>query len=227
MQLTNIIYEEHDCVAKIIMNRQKALNALSTDLLLELEDCIKRAEKNDQVVAIVITGSGDKTFSVSADVQEFKGMSTSEVKKYITLGKTVMREIRNSTKPVIALVNGVALGGDCELARACDIQIAAEHAKFGQPEVKLGIIPSWGGTQMLPQLIGFGKAKELIFTGDTIDAQEAKRLGLIDEIASKSELWGTSSKLTSKIKESSPIAVKNAKLAVNKAWELLSEPGFT
>ena len=177
----NVLYEVKDNIAIITINRPEALNALNSDVLKELAQTVEKAEADDGVYVLIITGAG-KAFVAGADIAQMKDMSAAEAKAFGDFGNSVFYKIESLTKPVIAAVNGYALGGGCELSMACDIRIAGTKAKFGQPEVGLGITPGFGGTQRLPRIVGVSKAKELIFTAETIGAEEAHRIGLVSRV---------------------------------------------
>ncbi|HOJ17103.1 MAG TPA: enoyl-CoA hydratase-related protein [Ignavibacteriaceae bacterium] len=184
----NLIFEERDNVAMIILNRPQKLNALNTEVLKELEAVINKIKVEGSTRAIVITGGGEKAFAAGADIGEINKLDSLKAKKFSEYGQKVFSMLEECGIPVIAAVNGYALGGGCELALACHIRLASETAKFGQPEVKLGLIPGYGGTQRLARLIGTGRGIELLLTGETIDAQEALRIGLVNRIYQKDEL---------------------------------------
>ena len=219
MELTMIIYEKKGNVGWITLNRPEARNAQNNTLRFELINVLNEARMDDDVSILVITGSGDKAFSAGADISEFPHWTPTTVIKNKKGIKSHYEVIRDLPKPVIAMVNGVALGGGCELAMACDIIIASENAKFGQPEVNVGVIPGGGGTQMLPRLIGEKKAKELILTGDIITAREALQLGLINKVVPADKLLETVQELITKLSNKSPVILKLAKLSINKSLD--------
>ncbi len=191
----------------IIINREEKLNALNRQVISDLDDAINELYNNTEIRACIITGKGPKAFAAGADIAEFKGLTKDEGAALARRGHDVFNRIELSPKPVIAAVNGFALGGGCELAMACHIRIASENAKFGQPEVNLGIIPGYGGTQRLVQLIGKGKAFELLMTGDTIDAVCAERLGLVNDVVLTVELLEVCRAILQKINTKAPIAI--------------------
>jgi len=213
-----IIYEVEEKVAWITLNRPKALNAQNNLMRKELILALDDARTDRKVVVIVITASGEKAFCVGLDVTEVPVVNSADLLQ-LRGPRTVDELIREVCKPVIAAVNGYALGGGCELAMACDIIIASENAKFGQPEIKMGIIPGSGGSQMLPRLIGEKKAKELIFTGRSITADEALALGLINRVVPQANLRAAVEELSKDIAKNSPLTLGFAKLAVNKSME--------
>ena len=194
MEYKNIIFEKKDGIGYVTMNRPKALNALNTDVLTELDDVFRAIDKDEEVKIAIITGAG-RAFVAGADIAQMSELNGTEGRDMTIQGQQVMELIESINKPVIAAVNGFALGGGNELSMACDIRIASEAAKFGQPEVNLGIIPGYGGTQRLPRLVGKGMAKKLIYSAEMIDAEEAYRIGLVDEVVSAEELMEAAEKL--------------------------------
>jgi enoyl-CoA hydratase len=210
----NLTYELKSGIAYITINRPQALNALNCDLLDELYSVFNDASNDEEVQAIILTGEG-KAFVAGADIAEMNMLNAIEGKAMMAKGHTVMNFVESIEKPVIAAVNGFALGGGCELAMACDIRIASEKAKFGQPEVNLGIIPRFGGTQRLPRLVGKGMGKYLIMTGEMISADEAYRIGLAEKVVPAEELIGAAEKVARTIMEKAPIAISSAKSAIN------------
>ncbi|WP_043884305.1 short-chain-enoyl-CoA hydratase [Caldanaerobacter subterraneus] len=226
MEYKNIEVKIEKGIATITINRPKALNALNTETLEELKNVLEVLQNDDGVKVIVITGAGEKAFVAGADISEMKDMSVFEAKKFAELGQKVFRKIELMKKPVIAAVNGYALGGGCELALACDIRIASRNAKFGQPEVGLGIIPGFGGTQRLPRIVGVSKAKELIYTGDMIDAEEALRIGLISKVVEQDKLLEEAYGIAKKIMSKGLVAVSLAKEAINKSLEVDIDSGM-
>ncbi|MHC1567797.1 MAG: enoyl-CoA hydratase-related protein [Candidatus Syntropharchaeia archaeon] len=227
MEFENIIYEKKEGIAKITLNRPKALNALNLDIITEIKEAIEDAKNDDNVKVVIITGAG-RAFAAGADIKWMVDKDALEIRdKYIKFGRDVLREIELLEKPVIAMINGIALGGGNELAMACDIRIASEKAIFGQPEVNLGIIPGYGGTQRLPRLVGKGKAKELVLTGDSIDANEAYRIGLVDKVVPPEELENTVMEMVKKIMSKGPIAIKAALSAINRGMEMDLESGLS
>jgi len=226
VEYKNIDVKKEEGIATITISRPKALNALNTETLEELENVLEVLQNDDGVKVIVITGAGEKAFVAGADISEMKDMSVFEAKKFAELGQKVFRKIELMKKPVIAAVNGYALGGGCELALACDIRIASRNAKFGQPEVGLGIIPGFGGTQRLPRIVGVSKAKELIYTGDMIDAEEALRIGLISKVVEQDKLLEEAYGIAKKIMSKGLVAVSLAKEAINKSLEVDIDSGM-
>jgi enoyl-CoA hydratase len=212
----NILVTREESVAIITFNQPKSLNALGHVTMEELSVAIDELESDDSVRCIILTGAGEKAFAAGADINELRALaSATEGVDFAAWGQSILFKIENLSKPVVAAINGYALGGGCELAMACDIRVAAEHAKLGQPEVNLGIIPGWGGTQRLPRLVGKGRAKWLILTGDTISAQEALRIGLVDLIAAGEDLLDTAKDLARRIAGNAPLATSWAKRSIN------------
>lgn len=194
-------------ILMITINREDKMNALNRELIAELDRAIDELYNNDQIRGAIITGKGSKSFAAGADISEFRGLDAEAGKALARRGHEVFNRIEQAPKPVIAAVNGFALGGGCELAMACHIRIASENAKFGQPEVNLGIIPGYGGTQRMVQLIGKGKAFELLMTGDQIDATEACKLGLVNRVVQSLELIDTSKAILNKVSTKAPLAI--------------------
>ncbi|MGI6730988.1 MAG: enoyl-CoA hydratase-related protein [Anaerovoracaceae bacterium] len=215
----NLIYEVKDGIAFITVNRPNAMNALNSKVLDELYEVFTTVNEDPEVNIAIITGEG-RAFVAGADISEMVNLGAQDGRAMMLKGQKVMNFIEDIDKPVIAAINGFALGGGCELAMACDIRIGSEKAKFGQPEVGLGITPGFGGTQRLPRLVGKGMAKYLILTAEMIDAQEAYRIGLIDKIVVAEELMGTAEKVARTIASKAPIAVRASKLAINKGINL-------
>ncbi len=220
MELKNVLLEKEGNVAIVTMNRPKALNALNSETLKELDNVIEALEKDNEIYAVVLTGAGEKAFVAGADISEMKDLNEEQGKEFGLLGNKVFRRLENLDKPVIAAINGFALGGGCELAMACDIRIASVKAKFGQPEAGLGITPGFGGTQRLPRIVGLGKAKELIYTCDIIKADEALRIGLVNKVVEVEELLNEAKAMAKKIAVNAPIAVKLCKDAINRGMQV-------
>lgn len=219
MNLKNIILEKEGKIALVTINRPKALNALNSETLSELDSVVDKISEDEGIFAVVITGSG-KSFVAGADISEMKDKNVMEAKEFGELGNKVFRKIEKLSKPVVAAVNGFALGGGCELAMACDIRFASKKAKFGQPEVTLGITPGFGGTQRLARIVGPGHAKELIYTGKMISADEALRIGLVNRVFEPEELLEEAKKVASTIASNAPIAVKSSKNAINRGLQM-------
>lgn len=225
MNYTNIVLQKENNIAIITMNRPKALNALNSITLKELDAVIDEIALDDDVHAVIITGEG-KAFVAGADIGEMSGLSSIEGKKFGILGNLVFRKLEKISKPVIAAVNGFALGGGCELCMACDIRIASVKAKFGQPEAGLGITPGFGGTQRLARLVGEGRAKELIYTCDLINAEEAYRIGLVNKVVAPEALLDEAKTMAAKICKNAPIAVAQCKSAINRGLQMDIDNGI-
>ena len=220
MQFANLLLKRKDKIATVTFNRPKALNALNQETLLEALACFRELKKDEGVQVVIVTGSGAKAFVAGADIAFMKEMTPLEARNFAFLGQEVMNTIERLEKPVIAAINGFALGGGCELAIACDIRLASDNARFGQPEVNLGIVPGFGGTQRLPRLIGKGRASELIFTGDMIDAAEAYRIGLVNRVVPQDQLLPTCREMAAKIASRGPVAVRLSKGAIINGLEM-------
>ena len=206
-------YEQKDQVAVLTIDRPEALNALNTQVLCDLDEAIAKVEQADDVRVVILTGAG-RSFVAGADIGEMKGFSAIDGKKFGVHGGSIFLRLENLSKPVIAAVNGFALGGGGELAMACDIRLASEKAKFGQPETGLGITPGFGGTQRLPRIVGVSKAMELILTAKTIGAEEAKAIGLVSEVYPAEELMDKAMELAQAICANAPIAVAESKRCI-------------
>jgi enoyl-CoA hydratase len=220
MKYENILVERDSRVATVTVNRPKSLNALNKDTLLEMEDCFASLDDSDDVLVVIITGSGEKAFVAGADISFMQALTVAEGKKFAELGHRVLRSIECLSQPVIGAINGFALGGGCELALACDMRFASDTAKFGQPEVNLGVLPGFGGTQRLPRLIGKGLANEILFSGKMIDAAEACRIGLVNRVFTAKELIPQCRELAGMIASRGPAAVRLCKEAVNNGMEM-------
>ncbi len=207
MGFTTLVVETSGAIQTVILNRPEKLNALNRTLLAELREALGRALEDASVKAVILTGAGDKAFVAGADIAEFADMTPAEAVAFSRRGQELFDAIERSPKPIIAAVNGFALGGGCELAMACHLRVAATTATFGQPEVKLGIIPGYGGTQRLPRLVGWGRALELLLTGRMIDAATASSWGLVNRLAEPGELREAACALAEEILAVSPVAV--------------------
>jgi enoyl-CoA hydratase len=216
LKMQCVFYESKENIGIITLSREKALNALNVEMIAELKDIFKKIGQEKNIYAVIITGAGDKSFVAGADISEMKDLNPEEAYKFGKFGSSVFRDIENSRMPVIAAINGYALGGGLELALACDIRIASENAIFGFPEVGLGIIPGYGGTQRLPRIVGISQAKKMMYTAERINAGKALEIGLIDEITQKDNLMESTIGFASKIALQAPIAVTSVKAAVNK-----------
>ena len=218
-QPKTIIYDKKESVAWITLNRPEVYNAQNDVLRGELIEALEKARDDNEVYAIVLTGAGDKAFSAGADIGDFPTWTPATVIKKFKGIRWPHELVREIPKPVIAMVNGLTLGAGCEVAIACDMIIASENAKFGLPEITVGVIPGGGGTQMLPRLIGEKKAKELILLGQAISAEEAYRMGMVNKVVPKEKLTETVEEYLELLKKKSPVVLKIAKMAVNKALE--------
>jgi len=225
--LENVLYEKKGAIAYVTLNRPKVLNALNRRTWEDLRTAFEDARDDTAVRGVILTGAGDKAFIAGADINELARVTAIEAEEASSFGQAVLNLIENLGKPVIAAVNGFALGGGCETAMACTLRIAAEHAKFGQPEVALGIIPGGGGTQRLPRLVGKGRALQLILSGATIGAQEAYRIGLVNEVVPAAELMTRSEAILKQIFSNAPLAVKFSLEAVNKGLETSQAEGLS
>ena len=224
--LANVQYEKKGSIAYITVNRPKVLNALNTPTWADLRAAFEDAKADASLHGVILTGAGDKAFIAGADISELAHVDAYEAEESSRFGQSVLDLIENLGKPVIAAVNGFALGGGCETAMACTMRIAAEHAKFGQPEVKLGLLPGGGGTQRLPRLVGKGRALQLILTGEIISAQEAYRIGLVNEIVSAVGVIDRAETILKQIMANAPIAVKFSLEAANKGLEISQREGL-
>jgi enoyl-CoA hydratase/carnithine racemase len=224
--LTNVLYEKKGPIAYVTLNRPKVLNALSQGAWEDLRTAFEQARDDAAVLGAILTGAGDKAFIAGEDISELAQATPVDAEKSSRSGQAVLDLIENLGKPVIAAVNGFALGGGCETAMACTIRIAAEHARFGQPEVKLGIPPGAGGTQRLPRLVGKGRALQIILSGEMISAQEAYRIGLVNEVVPAGELIARCEAILKQILANAPIAVRFALEAVNKGMETSLSAGL-
>jgi enoyl-CoA hydratase len=208
MTFTTLLYEVTDGIARVTVNRPDKLNALNGTVIAELGDAVSRIERDADVRGVILTGAGPKAFVAGADIGELGGQTPMEGQARALAGQRMMRRLERCGKPVIAAVNGFALGGGCELAMACHLRIAGDTARFGQPEVKLGIGPGYGGTVRLPRLVGRGRALELLLTGAMIDAQEAWRIGLVNRVVPADRLMADSEQLLRTILDNGPLAVR-------------------
>lgn len=209
-----VSYKSENFIGVLTINRPNALNALNSKVLDELRETFDKIDLETTRV-VIITGAGEKSFVAGADISEMSTASVAEAEKFGKKGNDVFRKIETFSLPVIAAINGFALGGGCELAMSCDIRICSENAVFGQPEVGLGITPGFGGTQRLPRIVGLGKAKELIYAGNNIKAEEAFRIGLVNHVYPLENLMEEAMKLAGKIAKNAPIAVRASKKAIN------------
>jgi enoyl-CoA hydratase len=216
----NILVEVSGAVAVLTLHRPKVLNALNAALLSELDAALDAQERDDAVRAVIVTGAGEKAFAAGADIQELAAVSGVEGQALALRGQRIFSKLENLGKPVIAAIHGFALGGGCELAMAASVRIASETAKLGQPEVKLGLIPGYGGSQRLPRLVGKGAALKLLLTGEMISAAEALRIGLVDEVVPAAELMPRARAMAETMAAMAPIAVRQCLAAVHAGYDL-------
>lgn len=226
MAYENLLYEVKDAVAYITFNRPKVLNALNQKTMEELDACVGEAGRDDAVRALILTGAGEKAFVAGADINELARHTPVDGKQATLFGQGVLRRLETVGKPSIAAINGFALGGGCELAMACTLRIASRTARMGQPEVKLGILPGYGGTQRLARLCGRGVAQQLVLTGEMISAEEALRIGLVNQVVEPGELMATAEAIAKKIIANAPLAVKHSMEAIDRGLEMAQEEGL-
>jgi len=224
MDFENLIFEKRNAIAYVTVNRPKAMNALNAATMEELRAVFTEIKDDAAVRAVILTGAGDKAFIAGADIGELAKLDGESGKEFARRGQSMFDLVETLGKPVIACINGFALGGGCELALACTIRLGSDNAKLGQPEVKLGVIPGFGGSQRLPRLVGKGVANQLLLTGDMITAQEAHRIGLVNEVTTSANLISRAEEIAAKIIANAPLAVQYTLQAVNKGLEMpLSE----
>ncbi len=220
MTFKNIKIEKKEGIATIKINRPQVLNALNKDTISELASAVEELDADKNVKVVILTGEGDKAFIAGADIKQMADMTSLDAKKFAELGHNMLMKIENSRLPFIAAINGYALGGGCEVLMACDICIAVKSAKIGQPEINLGVHPGFGGTQRLPRLVGRMKAKELLFTGKNIDAEEAYKIGLVNMVVDDDKLMETVHKLAGQIASKSTVQTAFIKSLVNKGTDI-------
>jgi len=225
MAYETLLYEKRNGIGYVTINRPDKLNALSTQVMEELDACFHAIQNDDEVRVVILTGAGEKAFAAGADLEELAAQTALGGKEMSQRGHQILDFIENLKKPVIAAVNAYALGGGCELALACTLRVAAENARFGQPEVKLGLIPGYGGTQRLGRLVGKGRALEAILTGEPVTAQDAYRLGLVNQVVPAQNLIAAAEELARKILANAPLAVQFALEAVNQGLEMTQKQG--
>ena len=219
MVYENLLLEKEGALAILYVNRPKALNALNKDTLLEMKDAITSIKNDPEVDVLIVTGAGGKSFVAGADIAFMQSLTAVEAREFGALGQEVFRMIEAMEKPSIAAVNGFALGGGCELAMCCDFRIASSKAKFGQPEVGLGITPGFGGTQRLPRLVGSGMARQMLYTADVINASEALRIGLVNNVVAPEELMDVVKGIAGRIISKGKLAVRFSKVATNEGLQ--------
>jgi enoyl-CoA hydratase len=223
----NLLFEKRDAIAYVTLNRPKVMNALSHATWEELRDAFEDVRSDPAIRGAILTGAGDRAFIAGADIDELSRVSALEAEESSRFGQEVLDLIENLGKPVIAAVNGFALGGGCETAMACTIRVVSEKSTFGQPEVKLGLLPGGGGTQRLPRLVGRGRALQLILTGQMINAHEAYRIGLVDEVVPAADLMPRAEAILRQIFANAPVAVRFALEAVNKGLDTSQAEGLS
>lgn len=226
MPYSTLLFDVTDGIARITVNRPDKLNALNATVIAELGQAVAQVETDDAIRGVLLTGAGPKAFVAGADIAELASQGPVDGKARAQAGQLVFRRLERCGKPVVAAVNGFALGGGCELAMACHLRVASEGARFGQPEVKLGLGPGYGGTVRLPRLVGKGRALELLLTGEMIDAQEAWRIGLVNRVVPADRLMAEAEALLRKILENGPLAVRFVIEAVDAGLELSVEDGL-
>ena len=220
MNYENLLVDVSERIATVTFNRPKTLNALNPATVRELGAAMENLSARRDVGVVLLTGAGEKAFIAGADISVMKGFTALEAFDFSLLGQRILAFIEAMSQPVIGVINGYALGGGCEVAMACDLLIAADTARFGQPEVNLGIIPGYGGTQRLPRLVGRNLAKEMVLTGEMISAQRASEIGLVNKVVPAAELMGAAREIAKKILSRGPVAVRTAKMAMNRGLDL-------
>lgn len=220
MEFKYILYEKSEGVATITINRPEALNAFNAEVVGEILQALEDVKTDENIRVVVLTGAGEKAFSAGADIKAMKGINALKARELSQMGEKLCTALENLEKPIIAAINGYALGGGLEVAMACDLRIASENAKVGQTEINIGLIPGWGGTQRLTRLIGATKAKELIFTGKMVDAKTAEQLGLVNMVVPADKFRETVRQFAIEIAQKAPVALKVAKALINKGAEI-------
>ena len=226
MNFENLLLEKNGSLARVTVNRPRVLNALNAATLEEMRAVFTEIRSDAVVRVVILTGAGEKAFVAGADIREITELDEARGTEFARRGQAVFDLIEHLGKPVIACVNGFALGGGCELAMACTLRLASENAKFGQPEVKLGVIPGYGGTQRLPRLAGKGRAMQLLLTGEIITAQEALRIGLVNEVTAQADLVPRAEEIAKKILENAPLALQKVMEGVNRGMEMSLSQGL-
>ncbi|MBN2568567.1 MAG: enoyl-CoA hydratase/isomerase family protein [Deltaproteobacteria bacterium] len=220
MEYRNLIFGVDKGIATITFDRPSAMNAMNSETMRELGDAVRTCRDDDEIRTIIVTGSGEKAFVAGADIGEMKDFRPGEMLKFVELGHATLRMIEVMPKPSIAAINGFALGGGTEIALACDVRFAAEHARFGQPEIMIGLIPGWGGTQRLPRIIGMGRAKELILGGEQIDAARAYEMGLVNRVLPAETLLPETVKFAARLAGMPSFGMKMAKHSLNYGYDI-------
>lgn len=220
MEFKHIIYEKSEGIATITLNRPEALNAFSKEVVEEIMHTLEDVKNDENVRVVVVTGAGEKAFSAGADIKAMAGMTALKARELSLMGEKLCLAFENLEKPVIAALNGYALGGGLEVAMSCDLRIASENARMGQTEVNIGLIPGWGGTQRLTRLVGKTKAKELIFTGKMIDAKTAEQLGIVNMVVPPDKFKETVRQFALDLASKAPVAVRVAKVLINKGADI-------
>ena len=223
MEFKSVIFEKGDGIATVTLNRPEALNAFSKDVIKEILQALEDIRSDENIRVVVLTGAGEKAFSAGADIKAMAGMTALKARELSLMGEQLCLALENLEKPVIAALNGYALGGGLEVAMSCDIRIASENARVGQTEINLGLIPGWGGTQRLTRLIGKTKAKELVFTGRIIDAKTAEQLGILNIVVPQDKFKETVRQFALELASKAPIAVRVAKALINKGADISLE----
>jgi len=218
-ELRNVIYEKSEGIATITLNRPEVMNAFSVDLINEVIRCLDDAGKDETIRAVIVTGAGDRAFSAGADIKAMIGMNALKARELSINGYRICKAIENLQKPVIAAINGFALGGGLETAMACDFRIASDKARMGQTEVNIGLIPGWGGTQRLTRLVGKARAKELVYTGRIIDSKTAEQMGLVNMVVSADQFMAAVRQFALELASKAPVALKIAKTLIDNGFE--------
>lgn len=220
MEFKYIIYEKNEAIATITLNRPEALNAFSKEVIEEVLQAVEDAKNDENVRVVVLTGAGEKAFSAGADIKAMKGMNALKARELSLMGEKLCCALENMEKPVIAAMNGYALGGGLEVAMSCDLRIASENVRVGQTEINIGLIPGWGGTQRLTRLVGVAKAKEMVFTGRMIDAKTAEQLGIVNMVVPADKFKEAVKQFAAELATKAPVAIKVAKALINKGAEI-------
>ena len=220
MKFRHVIYEKNEGIATITLNRPEALNALSTEVVEEILRAVEDVRTDENIRVVVLTGAGEKAFSAGADIKAMVGMTALKARELSSMGERLCVTLENLEKPVIAAINGYALGGGMEVAMACDLRIASENARMGQTEINIGLIPGWGGTQRLTRLVGMTKAKELVFTGRMIDARTAEQIGLLNMAVPADKFREIVHQLAVDLASKAPVALKVAKALITKGADM-------